>query len=815
MFAGPSSVNLRAVRVAAAFLCVAVSATAAAPDFKGTALTFLKKHCYECHGEQTKKADLDLTKFKDAANILKEQKHWKNVLHQVNTGEMPPKKKPQPTAQEVANFNAAIENAFALAEKTAKPDPGRVTLRRLNRTEYNNTVRDLLGVDYNAAEDFPADDIGHGFDNIGDVLTLSPLHLERYIEAAESIAARVILPTPPKPGVRHLSGRFLQPNNAQTPQDRFRVMDPKGTNATLTGPFAATGDYLKLTGDAELLLRATLYAEPRGPSPVKVALFLQGSGLPEKSSDAEIAPLMGLGVASMKPLKILKTYEITARAGKPQTIEFRLNRVPGINRAGIAIIRPPEGEEPPRLFVEHISSEGPLETRPAFQVAMVAGLEGKPEAERTRLVLTRLLTRGYRRPPTARELETMTRVVTDTTADGRKWEAGIQRCIVALLCSPKFLFRVELDSLPRYPGAHPIDEFQLASRLSYFLWSTMPDDELLNLAAKSQLTSALDNQVGRMLKDPKAESLTKNFALQWLQLQRLQTYAPDNKLFPGFNESLRTAMKRETELFFGEIIREDRSVLELIDANFTYLNEPLARHYGIADTAGNWLYQKKTQPGGLAIPRNEFVRVALPMKERGGLLTHASILTVTSNPTRTSPVKRGKWVLEQILGTPPPPPPPDVPELEAQGKLTGTLRQRMEQHRENPSCAGCHKQMDALGFAFENFDAIGRFRAKTDEGPIDPSGTLPDGKSFQGPAELKAILKGKQELIVRNLAEKLLTYGVGRGLEFYDNRALNQICAQTAKADYKFSALISAIVTSDPFRLRRGTELVKQQEAAE
>jgi hypothetical protein len=518
---------------------------------------------------------------------------------------------------------------------------------------------------------------------------------------------------------------------------------------------------------------------------------------------------MGLALPTMKPLKILKTYEITARAGKPQTIEFRLDRVPGVNRAGVAIVRPPEGEEPPRLFIEHIWSEGPLDTRPAFQAAMLAGLEGKPEAERTRLVLTRLLTRGYRRPPTPRELETMTRVVTDTVADGRKWEAGIQRCLVALLCSPKFLFRVELDSLPRYPGAHPIDEHQLASRLSYFLWSTMPDDELLNLAAKNQLTPNLDAQVRRMLKDPKAEALTKNFALQWLQLERLKTFTPDNKLFPGFDERLRRAMLRETELFFGEIVHEDRSVLDLIDGDFTYVNDTLSQHYGL-NSGGSPAGRGRSGYSGRG---GEFTRVTLTGKDRGGLLTQASILTVTSNPTRTSPVKRGKWVLEQILGTPPPPPPPNVPELEQQQKLTGTLRQRMEQHRENPACANCHQQMDALGFAFENFDAIGRFRAKTDEGPIDPSGTLPDGKSFQGPAELKAILKAKQELVVRNLAEKLLTYGIGRGLEFYDNRALNQICAETAKADHKFSALITAIVKSDPFRLRRGTELVKLEAA--
>ena len=779
MFVGPSSVHHRAAFVAAVFLALAFSASAAAPDFKGTAVAFMKKHCYECHGEKSKKADLDLTKFKDAATILKEQKHWKSVLHQVNTGEMPPKKKPQPTPQELANFNAAIENSFALAEKTAKPDPGRVTLRRLNRTEYNYTVRDLLNVDYNAAEDFPADDIGHGFDNIGDVLTLSPMHLERYLAAAESVALRAIALTPEKPPQRTLSSKYLSPGGNFTA--RFRPLDKAGKLSTV----------FNFTTPGEFKFNARVYGlTATGKENVRMVLVVDG--------------------------KELNEVEVTGSEKSPQTHSVTLRLPIGNHDFAVKFLNPSEpGELPRTLFVEWLQAEGPSDTRPEFQQVVNARFVNTPKASRTREFAQWFITRAFRRPATPAELDRYVQVANAAEAATGKWDGGVQQLVKVVLCSPKFLFRVELDSLPRYPGAHPIDEYQLASRLSYFLWSTMPDEELLNLAAKNQLTAALDSQVRRMLKDPKAESLTKHFALQWLQLERLKIFAPDNKLFPAFDERLRLSMQRETELFFGEIIREDRSVLDLIDADFTYLNEPLAKHYGIADTAGNVLSQKKTQTGGQAIPRNEFVRVALPGKERGGLLTHASILTVTSNPTRTSPVKRGKWVLEQILGTPPPPPPPDVPELDGQKTLTGTLRQRMEQHRENPSCAGCHKQMDALGFAFENFDAIGRFRAKTDEGAIDPSGTLPDGKAFQGPAELKTILKEKQELIVRNLAEKLLTYGVGRGLEFYDNRALTQICAQTAKADYKFSALITAIVKSEPFRLRRGTELVKLQEAAE
>ena len=619
MFVGPSSVHHRAAFVAAVFLALAFSASAAAPDFKGTAVAFMKKHCYECHGEKSKKADLDLTKFKDAATILKEQKHWKSVLHQVNTGEMPPKKKPQPTPQELANFNAAIENSFALAEKTAKPDPGRVTLRRLNRTEYNYTVRDLLNVDYNAAEDFPADDIGHGFDNIGDVLTISPVHLERYLAAAESVALRAIALTPEKPPQRTLSSKYLSPGGNFTA--RFRPLDKAGKLSTV----------FNFTTPGEFKFNARVYGlTATGKENVRMVLVVDG--------------------------KELNEVEVTGSEKSPQTHSVTLRLPIGNHDFAVKFLNPSEpGELPRTLFVEWLQAEGPSDTRPEFQQVVNARFVNTPKASRTREFAQWFITRAFRRPATPAELDRYVQVANAAEAATGKWDGGVQQLVKVVLCSPKFLFRVELDSLPRYPGAHPIDEYQLASRLSYFLWSTMPDEELLNLAAKNQLTAALDSQVRRMLKDPKAESLTKHFALQWLQLERLKIFAPDNKLFLAFDERLRLSMQRETELFFGEIIREDRSVLDLIDADFTYLNEPLAKHYGIADTAGNVLSQKKTQTGGQAIPRNEFVRVALPGKERGGLLTHASILTVTSNPTRTSPVKRGKWVLEQILGTPPPP----------------------------------------------------------------------------------------------------------------------------------------------------------------
>ncbi len=776
MFVGFKFVNLRAAWLWTMLAACVASASAAAPDFKGTAVPFMKKHCYECHGEKQTKADLDLARFKDDATILKDHKLWKSVLQQVNSGEMPPKKKPRPAPSDLAAFNSAIENAFALAEKNAKPDPGRVTLRRLNRTEYNHTVRDLVNVDFDPAEDFPADDIGHGFDNNGDVLSLSPVHLERYLAAAESIAARAVVLDPPKPPTRTTSSNFLEPGGYGS----------ESTTRPVTRGFLLVRRKVTPSGDYIFRVRAGVTNAPDG-EPVKMALLVNDE---EK-----------------------QTVTVTAPIKKWETFDLPVKLPAGEHTFSIKYLNPVTGDATNRmLFVQQFQVIGPADTRPEFQQVIAARFVNTPSATKLREFTAWFLTRAFRRPASPAELARYVKIAEAAAGADGKWEAGVQQLLKVVLCSPKFLFRVELDPLPRYPGAHPLDEFQLASRLSYFLWTTMPDEELFRLATKGQLTANLDAQVRRMLKDPKAETLTSNFALQWLQLQRLQTFAPDSKLFPSFDERLRRAMLRETELFFSEIVREDRSVLELIDADFTYVNETLARHYGLDSARGQSGYRGR---GGDFRARNEFTRITLTGKERGGLLTQASILTVTSNPTRTSPVKRGKWVLEQILGTPPPPPPPNVPDLDGQKQLTGTLRQRMEQHRENPSCAGCHKQMDTLGFAFENYDAVGRFRSKDADGSIDPSGTLPDGQSFHGPAELKALLKGKQELVVRNLAEKLLTYGLGRGLEFYDNRALNQICEQTARSGHKFSALVTAVVKSDPFRLRRGLEQVKQSESAE
>ena len=808
-------------------------------SFSREGTTFLKQFCFDCHSGDEAAAELALDAFTDNRSLIENRDVWDRVLDMLTTGQMPPSDSDhQPTLEASDAFVAHIEAIFEHADRTAKPDPGRITVRRLNKVEYKNTVRDLLGVDFDPTENFPADDVGHGFDNIGDVLTMSPLLMERYLEAAEAIATRVILVEPPPPLKRYQRGWRLEPHHDEVPDQRFRLLDPTATEQWKSGPFTTGAPYFNMFPEEEILYKATLYvepdngtpaaendpysetsdtatdsetpiAEPENQVPVEIALFIQGAALEGISPPEELARLVGVDPAADNKIKILKTFEITSRdPKKTQTVEVLVTGIPNIERAGIAMVRPTDGELSTKLQIRTLWAEGPLDTRPDTQLEILACTPDIPQIEQTREVLTRLLRDGYRRPPTDTEIEQLTQFVASLQADGAKWEAGIQEAIKVILCSPKFLFRLELDDRPQRPEPYPIDAFQLAARLSYFLWSSMPDDELFALAEKDQLTLNLEAQVKRMLADPKAAELARDFGSQWLQIQRIATVTPDRERFPTFGRRLRAAMLKETEFFLESIFREDRSVLDLLDADYTFLNRELANHYGITDTQGNWMGQEKTVPGGEAIKGREFRRVALQGASRGGILTHASVLTVTSNPTRTSPVKRGRWVLEQILGSPPPPPPPDVPELEEDHDAnTGTtLRERLEQHREDPACANCHAKMDPIGFALENYNAIGAFRKKEGELEIDTTAVLPDGTSFDGIADLKQILKDRKQQFVRCLTEKMLTYALGRGLEYYDRPTVDQIVTQLEAADYRSSVLITEIVRSDPFRLRRGTE---------
>lgn len=647
--------SLAAMLAAAAISPVMLAADARpVPGFAEAGVPFLQKHCLDCHSGSKPEAGLSLAPFGDDASVAKERDRWKTVIGMVETGAMPPEGEPQPTADEQEAFLLAVRGVFERAVRAANPDPGRITMRRLNRTEYRNTIRDLIGVDFDPTEDFPSDDIGHGFDNIGDVLTMSPVLMERYLAAGE---------------------RIMQ-----------RAMDV-------------------------------------GPAP----------------------------------------------SGKRAV-------------------------------------DGALEIRLANQRRLLASSADKSRAEQTREVLERFASRAYRRPASRDEVERLAALAESGSTDGQSWEAGLQLAMQAVLCSPKFLFRAEPGDRPDSPDARPLNEFQLASRLSYFLWGTMPDEALTQRAAENRLRANLDAQVKRMLEDSKSESLIESFALQWLQLKRLDSVAPDPQRFPRFSSRLRSSMLDETRRFLASVMREDRSILDLLAADYTFLNERLARHYGIVDTQGTRAGQKPVRTGGQPIRGDDFVRVALADNERGGLLTQASVLTVTSNPTRTSPVKRGRWVLEQILGTPPPPAPPNVPLLPEgeQAELTGSLRQRVEQHRKNPVCATCHARMDPIGFAFENYDAVGAFRTKDGAFDINPAGQFPDGRSFQSSAELKEILRTQKESFARCLSEKMLIYALGRGLEYYDQPTVDQIVAALKRDNYRFSMLVRAIARSDPFQNRRG-----------
>ena len=592
-------------------------------SFASAALPFFTDYCFGCHGVERQKADLNLAAYGNSPALFEDHKTWKTVREMLESREMPPEDKPQPTEAERLKILAFIDTELARFDCSGHRQPGKVTLRRLNRSEYNNTIRDLLGIDFEPAADFPRDEVGYGFDNIGDVLSLPPMLMEKYLNAAREIA--------------------------------------------------------------EALL-----------------------------------PLM---------------------------------------------------------------SEDPDKATEIAEAAILTDFNSDIFGEFVR--------RAYRRPVTHEEVDRLLRFVDLAAANDGNFEEGIQLAVQAVLVSPHFLYRWELDSGRTAPGEiRPLTDHELASRLSYFLWSSMPDDELFRLADRGELTrdGNMIAQMQRMIRDPKSDAFVENFAGQWLQIRNLDAVAPDPVLFPDFDEALRAAMAKETELFFASIMREDRSVLELIDADFTFVNERLARHYGMSNVHGE-----------------AFQRVSLSADDpRGGILTQASILTITSNPTRTSPVNRGKWILEQVLGTPPPPPPANVPVLVEAGDapLVGSLRQRTEQHRANAECAVCHNKMDPLGFAFENFDAIGRWRDRDGTFPIDPAGTLPTGEVFNGPDELKVLLKSR-ETFLRTMTERMLTYALGRGLEYYDQCAVDDVMAALEGNEYRFSALLTGIVESEPFLMQQ------------
>ncbi len=778
-----------------------------AANFSKDGFPFLQKNCLSCHSGKKPKAELSLDIYPDSLSLQKNRKVWDNVIRNINSGEMPPKEKLKPPIQESEKFVLLVKTIFNSFDRNAKPNPGKVTMRRLNRVEYKNTIRDLIGIDFDPTGDFPSDDIGYGFDNIGEVLTLSPILMERYLAASETILSRAITPEPPALVKRHVTTLYAQPSSGEVEKKameaRFRRMETDAKENYMVGPLFTP--YL-FENDGEYIFRTKVYAKSGDGNPVRMAILTHGKNLSSTSSPEALSQLSG---NVLKSALILKTFDIQADSPtKAQSIEVKIPAMANRENIYIAQFKPNPNKPANKLYVEHFALEGPLDSRPSTHKVLLTADNSKSKEIQSKEIMERFLKKAFRRTPLEQEVKRSLALIDNVVKKGEKWEFGIQLAMQAAICSPKFLFKIEPESKLIPDSLLQLDDFQIASRLSYFIWSSMPDDILLDLATKKTLLGNLDSQVKRMLSDPKASALVENFAMQWLQLKRLELVAPDAKLFPSFSPNLKSAMRTETVLFFHSIIKEDRSILDLIDADFTFLNETLAKHYGITDTNGNKVGQKVKLPGGQPIKGEGFVRVSLQDKNLGGLLTQASVLTVTSNPTRTSPVKRGRWVLEQILGAPPPPPPPDVPELPADEKTVaeGTLRQRMEQHRKNPSCANCHAKMDPIGFALENYNAIGAFRSKDGKFDIDVSGEFADGTKFNGAADLKSIIKLRKNDFSYALVEKMFTYSLGRGIEYYDRPTIEKVVKSLADNNYKFSVLVTAIVQADAFQKSQGNQ---------
>ncbi len=745
-------------------------------------LPLLNRYCWDCHADGVSKGDVSLEHFTNVTAVLQDRRTWERVLRTVASGDMPPKKKKQPTEAERSQLAGWIEKTLFPVDPD-NPDPGRVTLHRLNRVEYNNTIRDLLGVDFQPAEDFPQDDIGYGFDNIGDVLSLPPVLLEKYLRAAERILDEALVTGPRPSPVRQIDtarlegGEDLGPVRGRSSSGEIRIPAKLPVAGKYRLSFEAYGDQVK-------------------PDPVKIAVRLDG--------------------------REVKEFEVSQRKGSPGKFEVEFEaKSAGEAKLAVAFLNDfyekrvvekevGQGErkrkvkedviEDRNLFTQKFELAGPLDVElPLPESHKRVFFKGaKPGKERpvARELVGKFTDRAWRRPVSKAELDRLMTLFDQARKDGENFEASVKLALTAVLVSPNFLFRGEIQPEPDNPArVHPVNEWALASRLSYFLWSSMPDDELFALAAKNRLRKNLEPQVKRMLQDPRAKALTDNFAGQWLQLRLLDLIEPDRKQFPQFSDDLRRAMRVETERLFEHIIREDRPVSDFLLADYTFVNGPLAKHYGIAGVEGE-----------------EFVKVSLSGSPRQGVLTHGGILTLTSNPTRTSPVKRGKWVLENILATPPPPPPPGVSSLESQAKLKGTLRQRMEQHRENAVCASCHEKMDAIGFGFEHFDGIGAFRDKDGADPVESSGEIRAGEAFKDHRDLNALLVGARRAdFLRCLTEKMLTYALGRGLEYYDKPAIQGVMERMEKRDLKFSALVLGVVDSVPFQQRRGDGDPSQQ----
>jgi len=760
-------------------------AAAAPVDFSAEASAVVGKYCVTCHNQKMKTAGLML----DATGITNIGQHaeaWEKVVRKVRAGQMPPPGSPKPDAVTLTKWVAGLEGALDSAA-AARPNPGRVAaIHRLNRSEYPNVIRDLLNLEVDGSAMLPVEDAGYGFDNVADVLTVSPALMERYILAAAKVSrlamgVRVSRPT----AVAYMNSPLLWQ------EDRISEDLPLGSRGGIAArhTFPADGEYefeIRIPRKADY---SQFVPDLVGTEPLEVRIDYERVKLIEPKKEGELRDsklsvrlplkagphLVGISFVSDMSHRLaidtrpqrpsIKTFFFQQYATDPQVL-------------GVQIVGP---------FQSIDASDTPSRRR----ILVCQPATAAEEEPCARKILAKLASRAYRGTDTDADVTKLMAAYKTGRSKG-DFETGIEWALETLLVQPSFLFRVERDPANVRPGVpYRLTDLELASRISFFLWGSIPDDELLAAAKRGKLNDpvVLQHQVRRMLADSRSATLAKNFAGQWLWLRKLSHATPDPYLFPYFDDNLRQAMQEETELFFDSQVREDHSVSDLLKANYTFLNEPLAKHYGIPNVYGD-----------------HFRRVTLTDERRMGLLGQGSILTVSSYANRTSPVIRGKWLMENFLGTPPPPPPPNVPSLKenGEGSKPTTVRARLEQHRKNPVCATCHRNMDPLGFALENFDALGRWRSIDAESNerIDSSGTLADGTKFDGPVEFRNILLARRVQFIETVVEKMMTYATGRGTEYYDRPAIRQILRESEPKDYRWSAIILGIIKSKPFQMR-------------
>lgn len=731
----------------------------------------VQRYCLGCHNAKLKTAGLSL----ESLSIETHPGEWEKVVRRLRARQMPPAPLPRP---DEASYQSLVRSLESTLDRSAaaKPNPGRTdTFRRLNRNEYRNAIRDLLALDVDVSSMLPADESSRGFDNmtVGD---LSPTLLESYLNAARKISRLAIGIAPKSAGGDTIT---LRPDLTQEEHfDSLPIGTRGGTTLNHTFPVDAAYDFqirlardrnehvegLRGSHEVEVLVdneRVKLFTvKPPATGDHQSVDQHLSFRLPLKAGPHQIAVTF-----PKQPSLLLETER------QPYPAHFNMDRHPRIT---------------PALY--SLSINGPYQTQgPGDSPSRRRIFTCKSQDEAcAKSILSTLSRRAYRRPVTDRDIAAPLRFFREARSTD-SFDSSIEMALRAVLVSPEFLFRVEQD--PEGVAAHTayrISDLQLATRLSFFLWSSIPDDELLTAAANDTLhtPSVLDREVKRMLADPRSRSLIDNFAAQWLHLRNLDSVTPDMRGFPDFDDNLRQAFRRETELFFDSVLREDRSILTLLKADYTFLNERLAKHYGIPNIYGG-----------------HYRRVTLGQDRlRGGLLRQGSILTVTSYATRTSPVIRGKWILDNILGIPPPPPPPNVPALKENGGIGKalTLRERLAEHRKNPACFGCHQLMDPIGFSMENYDAVGRWRQSD-----DIAGGLPDGSKFDGIAGLEASLLQRPDLFATTFTEKLLSYSLGRGIESHDAASVRKIVRNAGASDYRISSFILGIVASEPFQQRR------------